>query len=115
LIIYRGKGVLLAVDDAGNIHSPVKAHSRHYNLTWTKEAKEEGSVTFVIKNVTTRDASDYKLRIRRSGHADVEHRFTVVVRKAGLLLITFPPCFKFAKKPTFTMNHYSLFSITTYS
>ena len=84
LIIFRKKRLpLLGIDGAGKVAFYMKGTSHaHYNVSWEKE---HGSIVFIIRNVTTRDAGDYILKIRRVGYADLESRFKMIVRKVFIV------------------------------
>ena len=84
LIIFRKKRLpLLGIDGAGKIAFYIKGTSHaHYNVSWEKE---HGSIVFKIRNVTTKDAGDYTLKMRRVGYADIESRFNVIVRKVFIV------------------------------
>jgi hypothetical protein len=74
---------LLAIDTAGKT-TYYQATHQHYNITWIKK---NGSITFIIMNISMSDAGDYTLEIRRVGYVDLEKRVNVVVHRAGLMLI----------------------------
>ena len=81
----RRRSYLLGIHVSGKIVY-YQAARGHYNITWMKE---HGLVTFIMKNITMGHAGHYNLVIRRVGYADLESKFNVVVRKAGLVLIRF--------------------------
>ena len=80
IIVSRG-GNLLSIDVAGVVtHYPPNNH--HNNITWTKE---NGSITFIIRNISMNDGGRYVLKIRMVGYPDLANKVNVVVRKAGLI------------------------------
>ncbi|CAB4014289.1 tyrosine- kinase receptor Tie-1-like isoform X2, partial [Paramuricea clavata] len=56
-----------------------QATHQRYNITWIKK---NGSITFIIMNISMSDAGHYTLVIRRVGYVDLEKRVNVVVRRA---------------------------------
>lgn len=82
----RKRSYLLAIDTAGKT-TYYQATHQHYNITWIKK---NGSITFIIMNISMSDAGHYTLEIRRVGYVDLEKRVNVVVRmRAGLMLIIY--------------------------